>query len=446
MSSVKFSILSGISASVFAAPALAGGFALEQQNAAALGAAYAGAQAESGDSGFIFYNPAALAQINGADASVSVTGLFADSRYRNAGGTLLGLAPTGGVAEDSGALVDVVLPSLSAGWRATDRIAFGLAINAPFGLHSHYADDSAIRYHALETNVKALSIAPTIAVAVNDSFSIGGSLRIQQLDFDASNAIDAAGILAANSIPGFIPGTDDAFVRAAAKDWAFGYQIGFQAEPLSGTHLGVSFSSKVDHDLDGAATFDIAGSVAGQTLNAGFGLFENGGFSGAFVTPASIFGGVSQEFGDALTLKASIGVTFWSSFEQIELDFENPAQPPELLTQNWNDAFTASVGGEYAWNEKTVFRAGVMFDETPVNDQFASPRIQDADRLWVNAGFGRDLTRNISVDFAAGYVFVDGRAINQSASLPENLFRGSLTADYSTNVFAASLRLRFTTN
>jgi len=430
-----------------AAGASAGGFALEQQNAAAIGAAYAGAQAEPGDAGFLFYNPASLGDMGGLQISVNAAGVFfTEASYANAAGVLLGAAPIPGQSAGDGALKNATIPNISIGLPVSDSVFLGLMVNAPFGLNSDYARDSIIRYHALETDIKTISIAPAAAIAISPHITVGGALRIQILDFSAGNAIDAAGILTASAIPGFVPGTDDVFVALDAKDTAIGYQFGVQGKLTPRTRIGVNFTSKIEHNLEGAAEFEFSASPAGQTLNGAFNLFQDTGFSSALATPASISAGAAHDMSDAFTLKASAVYTLWNSFENIAAVFDNPAQPPETLTQDWKDSWAFSIGGDFHVSPHTTLRAGFMVDASPVNDTFASPRIPDADRYWINAGFTQKFGDRFSADFGAGYVFVDARRIAQPATLPENLFRGALTADYDANAFLASLRLMYRRN
>lgn len=426
------------------APAFAAGFALEQQNAAAIGSAYAGAQAESADPGFIFYNPAALAGVEGADLSVGTAALLADSDYTDASGALLGAAPVSGNTAGSGALNNAYLPAFAIGLQLSEAIAVGFSVNAPFGLNSEYGEDSAIRYHALDTNFKTITMAPTAAIMLSPELSVGASLRIQYLDFEASNAVDAAGVLAAGGAM-ITPGSDDILSRLDADDFAVGYQLGAQARLGGVTTFGLNFTSKIEHNFSGEAVFEIANSVAGQTLNASFGLFENTEFSSAINTPASLSVGVSHRANDRLTVKASASYTLWHSFEAIAISFENASQPPELLTQDWGDVLSVSFGGDFALDNRTTLRAGVLYDPSPVNGAVASPRIQDNDRFWVNAGVSRRVSDTTTVDIGGGYVFVDERQISQPASAPENLFRGSLDSAHDTSAFVLSIRLRHRT-
>ena len=425
------------------AGAQAAGYALEQQNAAAIGSAYAGVQAESSDVGNVYYNPAALSGIDGLQISANASAIIINSSYSNAAGTLLGLIPTPGLNADNGALKDTVLPSVFLGFRINDAVSIGLGLNAPFGLNSIYSTGSVARYHAIETDLKAISINAAAAVNLSPRLSLGGAVRIQRLDFNVGNAIDSAGVLTANSIAGFVPGSDDAIVALEANDFAIGYQFGAIARPTDRLRLGVNYTSRIEHDFRGDAEFDIASSPASQLLNGSFGLFQDTMFSGALTTPASVSAGGAYDLTDRFTLKASAVYTLWHSFENIVVTFDNPAQPAEVLTQDWKDSWAFSIGGDFALNEGTTLRAGFMYDASPVNDAFASPRIPDADRYWINAGLSQSVSDRMSVDFGAGYVFVDQRLISQSPALPENLFRGSLSTSYETNAFVLSLRLLY---
>lgn len=423
--------------------AQAAGYALEQQNAAAIGSAYAGAQAKSGDVGNVYYNPAALAGIGRLQISANASAIIIDSSYSNAAGTLLGLAPTPGLGADSGALNDTVLPSLFVGVRVNDALALGFGLNAPFGLNSIYSTGSVARYHAIETDLKAISFNAAAALQLSPRLSVGGALRMQRLDFSVGNAIDAAGILTANAIGGFVPGTDDVLVALDAEDIAIGYQFGAISRPIERLRIGVNYTSKIEHEFSGDANFEIATSLAGQLLNGSFGLFQDTSFTSALSTPASVSVGGAYDISDTLTLKGSAVYTLWHSFEEIVATFDNPAQPAETLTQDWKDSWALSVGGDYAVSEHTTIRAGFMYDASPVSDTLASPRIPDADRYWINAGLSQIISDRMSLDLGAGYVFVDQRSILQSPALPENLFRGSLATSYDTNAFVLSLRLLY---
>lgn len=428
--------------SVLGTSAHAGGFNLDHQNAAALGAAFAGSEATQADAGFAAFNPAAIASQEG-HFSANVTGIWPRVDYDNASATLLSVAPVAGATTGDGVIKKAIVPNLSVSIPVTDRLSVGLVANATFGFTTTFAEDSVVRYQAQDSELKVIEVTPMAAFEVIEGFRVGAGLRIQHMDLSLTSVIDAGGIAAASMIPGFLPGGDDLPASFAAKDIAVGYSVGLQADLTPRLHAGLAYLSKVDHSFEGDATFELGSSLAAQILNGAAGLFSADRFSSDFATPATAALGLRYEANEQFTLLASARIMFWSSFDVVTLSFNDAATPPEILTQEWNDSWLFSIGGEYALNEATSLRAGFMFDESPVNDQFASPRIPDGDRHWFAAGLTRSLSENVSADIGVAYAFFSDRAVNLDGAAPENLFRGSLTANLETEVFAASLRIRY---
>lgn len=422
-------------------PAVAAGFRIEGQDARAIGAALAGAPARWGDAGFAVYNPATLGGVNRFDFSGTSSGLIIDSRYEDASATLLGAFPVSGGAVGEGPLADAYVPSMALGARLGERLVVGVTLNAPFGLKSEYGRDSVLRYQAQTSELKTIAATPMAAYNVTPGLAVGAGVRIQYADLSVTSANDAAGIALAASLGAFTPGTEDVYADFGGDDVAVGFVAGVQARPRAGLTLGFSYTSKIEHDLTGSATFDLAGSPSGMLL-AGFGLFQDGAASAGLITPALIEFGATLALTDRLDLLASASLARWSRFDNIAIAFDNPAQPDEVLTQNWNDAWAVSIGAEYRAGGKTTLRAGVMFDASPVNDALASPRIADADRFWLAAGFSRDLSERWSADLGGAVVFFDERRYDISGATPETLFRGAATATGQATAFVISARLR----
>jgi long-chain fatty acid transport protein len=424
--------------------ALASGFAVEHQNAEAQGAAYAGAQAKAGDAGFAAYNPAAFAGIDGLELSANVTTLFGKTSYENASATLLGAFPAGGLAEDNGVLPVAVVPASAFAFPVSDRLTLGLTVTSPFGLRSEYDVASAARYYAQDAELLTIAAAPTAAFEVTDRIAVGASLRIQYADLTVSQVVDAGGVAFLNSIPGFAPASSDLFAEFKADDLAIGFLAGAQIEPVDGLRIGLSYASKIEHDFDGEATFDIAGSPAAPILNGAVGLFANTGFTSTLRLPASYSLGASAEVSERMTLLATVALTKWSVFDQFVLDFANPAQPPEIITAEWDDSWTFAIGGEYQASDATAFRLGFSYDETPVTDEFAAPRIPDTDRRWLNAGLSHAFTDRLTIDLAAGLnVAPKTREVRLDGTAPGDALRGALSADVNVNTYTVSLRSHF---
>lgn len=427
-----------------ASPAKAGGFSLKSQDAENLGAALAGAQTRMASPGAAFYNPASIVGVRGFESSSSFIAGLLNTSYDSATGTLLGATPIQGQSEGERVVPDAF--TLHSGYAASLGGGFyiGAAINIPFGFSSSYAEDSITRYHGTDSKVFAISLTPILGLALNENWSLAAGPRIQYFDVSNENAIDAAGIAAALELGDFTPGTDDAFAKLEDEDFGFGYVVGLQGALAENIRVGASFTSKIEHDFSGEATFDIAGSMAAQALNA-IGLFQDTGFTAEVTAPASMQAGAAIDISPSVTLLASTTLTRWSKFEEIRADFDNPGQPPEIVTQDWRDAWSWAAGAEFKLSSANTARLGVMYEESPVNPEFATSRIPDGDRVWLAAGFSREFSERATLHLGGAYILFDDRMIDQPGTRPENLFRGSLQTnlEISTVLLSVGLDWRF---
>ncbi|MEO1136563.1 MAG: outer membrane protein transport protein, partial [Pseudomonadota bacterium] len=348
-----------------ASPAVASGFALNTQSAEALGAATAGAQATPGTPGNAYFNPASIVGVEGLETSLSTILVLNDTSYENASGALFGTVPVAGDSAGEDVIGDGVFPTGAVATKLSDRIFAGLALYAPFGFNTSYDDTSVARYHGTFSQVVSGSISPILGIDLGGGWSVAAGPRFQYLDIDIEGAIDAAGIESALLMTMSVPGTDDAFVDISANDWGVGYALGVHGALGDRVTIGASFSSKVEHNLEGSAEFDISTSAAGQAVAQAAGLFQDTGVTGDLTTPATLQFGVKVDISDKMRVLASAMQTRWKSFDQLVTAFDNPAQPPEITTQNWNNTWAGAIGVEREFGPAQTVRLGVMYEEDP---------------------------------------------------------------------------------
>ncbi len=425
--------------------AWASGFALNTQSAEALGAATAGAQATKGTPANAYFNPAAIVGISGLESTLSIVGVLNDSSYNNAEAALLGVAPVGGEARGEDVIGDGVFPTGATAVRLNDRLFAGIAVYAPFGFNTSYGDASVVRYQGTFSQVVSASISPILGVDLGRGWSVAAGPRFQYIDVDVDGAIDAAGISAALLMTPSVPGTEDVFFEFNGNDWGVGYTVGLQGDITDRLHVGASFSSEIDHDLEGSALFDLGASASGQTLATFAGLFQDTRNQSDLTTPAIIQAGFIADLSPSMRLMASAVQTRWSSFDQLVTSFDNPAQPAETNTQNWNNVWSFSLGAEKDLSGGQTIRVGLMVEDDPVNRSFSTARVPGSKRLWLAAGYSRQLSDKAELHLAASYVFTDDTPVEQNGALPENLFRGALQTNVDNNgvVIGVGLDWRF---
>lgn len=424
-------------------PVRAGGFNLDHQNAAALGAAFAGSESTRSQVAFAAYNPAAIGGAGKFAVAGSVTGVFPEAEYSNADATLLGIAPVAGQSSNDGITKNAVVPNLSLSYSPIDKLSLGLVVHSTFGLDTDYSGRSVMRYQAQRSALRTIEVTPMVAYEIWPGIVAGAGLRVQYVDLSLSSIIDAGGIAAASSIVGFAPGSSDLQASFNGDDTTVGYTLGLQASPHRLIDLGVAYLSAVEHEVNGNAHYELDGSLAGQVLNGAVGLFAAQGFETKLDTPGTVAIGFRLNATEQLRLLFSERILFWSRLDQVAVNFNDVATPTDVLTQDWRDTTMTSVGLEFDVLDATTLRAGYMYDQSPVRGRYASPRIPDSDRHWISAGVSHGFTDQLTADLGLAYAFFDDRQIRLNGAAPENQFRGSLNADIEASAFAASLGLRY---
>ena len=146
---------------------------------------------------------------------------------------------------------------------------------------------------------------------------------------------------------------------------------------------------------------------------------------------------------DQLTLEFDAEWTGWSSFDKLDIHFDNPqlsAFNNKPSPKNWKDVWAFKLGAQYALNKKLDLRAGYAFDESPIPDSTLGPDLPDTDRH--NLSFGMGLHNDFAtLDLAYMWVkFVDRTSNNQDNALLTGQ-NGTFKSD--AHLFGASVTVKF---
>lgn len=419
--------------------AAASGFALNTQSAESLGAATAGAQATPGTPGNAYFNPASIVGVEGLETSFSIVGVWNDTSYSNADAALFGSVPVAGETSGDAVIGDGVFPTGAVAMKLSDRLFAGLAVYAPYGFNSEYADASVARYHGTFSEVVSGTVSPMVGVDFGNGWSLAAGPRFQYMTSKIRGANDAAGIEAALLMTPLAPGSDDVFYKIDGDDWGVGFAAGFHGALGDYVTFGASYSSKIDHELKGSVDFATEESASAQTLAAAAGLFLDTDTVMSLSTPAALQFGATVEVTNNTRLMVSAVQTRWETFNELTTAFANPAQPAEVITQDWKNTWAGAVGMERDFGPAQTFRLGVMVEEGPVNQAYASPRLPGDSRVLAAAGYSRKLSDRAELHLAASYIFHDTQRISESAAYPENLFRGSFESDWEAGTIAVAI-------
>ncbi len=423
------------------------GFAIIEQSVSGLGSAFSGVSAVAEDATTVYFNPAGMTRIKGQQVVVGMHFIYPQSDFSGTAQTsaALGSLAITGSGKDGGEAAFV--PNLYYVYNPENTPwAFGLGINAPFGLVTEWDRNWVGRYHAVKSDVQTININPAVAYKLNDHFSFAVGFNAQRIDAELSSAVDFGSILAAKSVPGAVPTQQDGFSVLEADDWAYGFNVGMLLEVDENTRFGVHYRSQLNYKAKGTAEFsydNVPGAFVPLLQGAGF---ANTNASADINLPASLSMSAFHRYSPQFAVMADATLTAWSSFDELRVKFAN-GLPDSVTTENWDDSWRLSLGGIYSPNEKLDLRFGVAFDQSPIpSAEYRTPRIPGEDRYWVAVGAGYRFSDALSLDFGYAHLFVKDAKIDKRAGVDptgENFFRGDLVGEFENSVDIASLQLNW---
>jgi long-chain fatty acid transport protein len=424
------------------AHAHAAGFALREYSLSAEGSAFAGAAAMNDEPGGLSYNPATGSGVSDWDMSFTLGAIYPQTRGTYTTATTSFGTPTGGpraVRE----IQDAYEPGFQLRYRLAPQWTAGLSLTAPFGLATRYDERWAGRYYALESKLVTINAAPSLAYQFVPELTLAAGVQIQYATATLSNALDFGTIGAVNGVPGSLPGTQDGKAEFTPSAWGVGYVVGALWQPVPEFRLGLSYRSELAHDFDGEVDFTLDSAGIGATLSALSGAFVDATGRAHVALPAVAAFGVAYDISPQFSLLAAADFTWWSSFEELRVEFDNPFQPDSFQTYDYKDTYFVSLGFRYRPSAEWVLRGGVAFDQSPTRDATRDPRIPDGDRRWVAASVGYWLTERSAVEVGYARLMFPDDPIALFAATPGNEARGNLIGKTQANCDVVTLQFTF---
>jgi long-chain fatty acid transport protein len=429
---------------IASSPAFAAGFGLREFSATAMGTAYAGSAAGSGDATYLAYNPASSSAVSSLDASVTAMGIFTGSSATYSALTSAG-TPAGGITTPKDFVGGALVPSIALRARLTDKLTAGFAAFTPWDLSTNYQTNVAGRYYAEQSKLITANFQPSLAYEIVPGVALSAAVQIEYAKGTLSNAVDVGTIGVLQSVRGSVPGVMDAQAIFTGSNWSTGYVLGAIAHLSDNLVAGVSYSSKIDHDFKGNLIFHPDAAGLTTALSAATGLFTNTPGSAKVTVPAEVHAGAKFDVTPQWDISAELDWTEWTSFKTLTVSAANPVQPPDVTAANWRSTWTAALGATYHDDSPWVYRAGLIVDPTPVPDATVGPRIPDGNRVGVYLGTSYALNDADEISLSGGHLFVDSRSIALRASSPGNALRGTLTGTTSgaANIIGLQFSHRF---
>jgi long-chain fatty acid transport protein len=405
----------------------ASGYKLNEQSAAGMGTAHAGRAAMAEDASVVFYNPAAMTELDGPQLTAGFTyingyGDF-DGNATDASGLqpITGADDTDGYSDGGNYLGESFIPFFYYARPINDKFSVGLGVFVPFGTNTDYDSDFVGGAFADETSLSSIEIAPTFAYKVNDQLSVGGGVDIVYMEGTLSKFVDSIPTAVNPAYAGF-----ENHFEVSGDDWGYGWNLGAYYKLNDTTTLAVAYRSEIEFTLEGDSEFanDFSFFDSGSGTIVDLGTIRPQASEVPITTPQSLTFSATHQLTDAVLLQAGATWTGWSSFEYFDvIATENLADAtPDVsdiaannglgngyighIVEKWSDVWALALGSTYQLNDKIALRAGYAYDQSPVSDEYRTARVPSSDRQWVTLGAQYVIDSNLSVDLAAGYLFM----------------------------------------
>ena len=371
--------------------AQAAGFAIGEQGAAS-GALAGAATARTDLAEAGFYNPSAFA-LGPEEAPVGVRGAL--------GATLLAptiehTSPDGQVTQTEGGVAPI--PRVHIGVRA-GSVAANLSVSAPFGSSVQWPPGWAGRYELTGTSLQVLELGLGIAWRPVAPLAIAVGPRFQSSSLAIGRRIDV------------VDPERQAGVDIQARGAGVGAQAALTFAPIEQLSVGLSWRSRVAHQLDGAADFtDIPIELEPRAHDTPV--------STRLVMPGRFALGAAGWF-DWGIVSADIEYTAWQSVDALVIDFEDEQVEDVTQPRDWSGALAYRLGYELRLLERALsLRAGASYEATPVPTATLGPSSPDGPRVIAALGAGYQFDFGMFVNLSGSRTWILEREVEDPETLP----------------------------
>jgi len=280
--------------------------------------------------------------------------------------------------------------------------SFGFGLNSPFGLGTDWGRDTPFSPVITEARLLYASATPAVAYKINDQLSIGASFSANYAD-----------LLLEQQVFG-VPGSH---FRFEGDDIGYSGAVGVRWQPCEQHAFGLVYSTKSEFDLKGKTRSSIGVLEGNAKLD--------------FMTPARVAAGYSYRPAPGWNIEANIEWLNWDELNTLNLQSDvagNIAVPFE-----WESSFIYELGVSYKWENGYIIAGGYDYNESSQPDANFNPGVSDADRHWLNFGFGKE-TENRAWMLTYQFGFAD-RTVNNAVGV-NSLANGKYESRHHALVFS----------
>ncbi|MEM9981441.1 MAG: outer membrane protein transport protein [Bacteroidota bacterium] len=363
---------------------------------------------QAADASSVFFNPGAMAMLG--DNVVAAGGSFISSNIAYSGA--FGSAESDNPLSTPFYFYAVYGVGADGAEGTGKKLKLGLGVFTPYGSTTEWPDQWVGQAYLRSLSLRSIYVQPTVAYQITDKLGFGAGLDIVFGGVSIVRAIPTTNIDGENAEIEF---EGDAEV-------AVGFNLGLYYKPIDQLSIGLNYRSEVETNVEGG---DVTYTGLSSTVAASGQFPANNRFDASLPLPAVLTFGVGVYPTEGLTLAADLRYTFWSAYEELRFDFEQPiaGSNENVSARNYEDSFTLSVGAEYAATDALMVRAGGYYDWTPIPDGYMTPETPDANTVGLTLGLGYTFAEKLVVD--AGVLFVIREERENDAAPDANTLSGT---------------------
>lgn len=372
-----FGLLLGAQGLFLPNTAHASGFVLYDQSAAALaqGSAVVGSSTEPAAN---WFNPAGLAFRETWGASATLALAYADSKFQPETGPIV-----------NGNLKPQLVPNAFATLPVSSRVHLGFGVFAPYGFAVSWPSDWQGREKAIAVNVAVIAFNTNFALKLNDRWAValGAAPIYGRVNFVIG-------------LPSEVGSRGD--LEGSAWSWQANAALMFKALPnklhLGVTYRGLNQSGRSRLQLSGPADFSATNATLAETF-----ADQNARTTLPLPDIASL--GATWWANPLLKFGLQIDYTRWSVFNRLDIEFDRPTTPRQIIERRSRDAVSLRAGVQHSIkNTAWDLRGGVSFDQSTGREESLAPSAPDGNRVGISFGAGVAMGR---VQFDFGYLLLN---------------------------------------
>jgi long-chain fatty acid transport protein len=411
-------------ASMASTSAIASGYRFGSQSVSAQGTADANG-AEASDASTQFYNAAGITRLQGQNVTAGLTVVVPHSTYTDTGSTRFTQTPVGGTGTEDFAPSAVAAPSFYYTQQLNSQWTAGLGAFVPYGTKLDYGNTWTGRYALTSIKLQSEALNPSLAFKLDEHHSFGFGVTAEYMKANLAQAVDVPGTIAAlsgtatgNALvqqivalggnPAVLAAVKDGHGENEAKDWGYGFNLGYMFQLNESTRFGIAYRSSIKHELTGHTVWDFSNVTSDPIVNQVIAASSRKANSAALVelrTPETLSVNGFSQLNSKWAAMADVTWTRSSRLGDLNIQFPGTTEGDEVIRQQWKNTVRVSLGANYSYSDALTLRGGLAWDQSPVrSDELRHAALPDSNRTQFSIGANYKVSSQSSLDLAYSFL------------------------------------------